>query len=727
MHKRATSLNVMRVQSAVSESAGRTSLGRRIVLISIWLLAFLSAGLLIALPLNVTTALPVEVGQPAPQTLLAPATVTFVSDELTNLARQQAADAVADVYDPPRTGIARQQILRLRDVIELIDDLRASEDLPLNDKIDQITSQVDMALGEDQARQILALSEDSWITTQNEALLALERIMQGQVRADQLDQIRRAAPALLSIDISDQEAEIAMALVRPLIIANSLYNDAATREARQAARDAVAPVERTVVRGQTVITRGQVVSAADLEMLTELGLLEIQTPTARLIGAIALTVIGAALTAAYVWRFRPELGRSLKVASTTAVLSLFFLLVTQIAVREPEPLPYLLPAAALAMLLTAIVGLPYALLVMILFSGGVSLMADGDLVLTAYTLLTGVTAAVVLGKAERLNLFFWSGLASAAVGAATLIAGRAVEGLTDPIMLSSLAGAAVISGGASTAFTLLALFAVGGLFGFTTSLQLVELARPDHPLLRFLLRNAPGSYQHSLQVANLAEQAAELIGISPMLMRVAALYHDCGKALNPQFFIENQLDHLNVHDQLDPETSAHYIIRHVEDGLMLASRYRLPPRLRDFIAEHHGTMMAKYQYARALEAIGGDPAKVERSRFTYPGPRPRSRETALLMLADGCEAKTRADRPQNEEDIERVVQSLIDDRILQGQLDDADLTLRELAIIRTSFISTLRGLYHPRLRYPESIASNLQEPQTPVDSSPTTTIVPVDR
>jgi hypothetical protein len=584
-----------------------------------------------------------------------------------------------------------------------------------------------MAVDVNPARQILALSEDSWITAQNEALLALERIMQGQVRADQLDQIRRAAPALLSVDMSDQEAEVAMTLVRPLIIANSLYNDAATRDARQAARDTIEPVERTVVRGQTVITRGQVVTAADREMLDALGLLEIETPTARLIGAVALTVIGAALTAAYVWRSRPELGRSLKVASTTAVLSLFFLVVTQLAVREPEPLPYLLPAAALAMLLTAIVGLPYALLIMILFSGAVSLMADGDPVLTTYTLLTGVTAAVLLGKAERLNLFFWSGLASAAVGAATLIAGRAADGLTDPIMLSSLAGAALVSGGASTAFTLLALFAVGGLFGFTTSLQLVELARPDHPLLRFLLRNAPGSYQHSLQVANLTEQAAEMIGISPMLMRVAALYHDCGKALNPQFFIENQLDHLNVHDQLDPETSAHYIIRHVEDGLMLASRYRLPPRLRDFIAEHHGTMMTRYQYARALEAIGGDGSKLERSRFTYPGPRPRSRETALLMLADGCEAKTRADRPQNEEDIERIVQSVIDDRLSESQLDEADLTMRELAIIRASFISTLRGLYHPRLRYPDLAPYLPGDPQGAPDTEPAKTIVPVDR
>jgi cyclic-di-AMP phosphodiesterase PgpH len=243
---------------------------------------------------------------------------------------------------------------------------------------------------------------------------------------------------------------------------------------------------------------------------------------------------------------------------------------------------------------------------------------------------------------------------------------------------------------------------LGNVFDITTSLQLIELSRPDHPLLQFVLREAPGTYQHSLQVSNLAEQAGERICANTLLIRVGALYHDIGKALHPQYFIENQLSSAaNVHNSLDPYTSAGIILGHVNDGLELARRHRLPTRIRAFIAEHHGTLKTFFQYKRALEAAGNDPSLVDEGRFFYPGPRPQSKETALLMLADGCEAKTRADHPANEDDLDRIVKAVIDDRLARGQLDDTDLTVRDLQAVRASFVTTLKGMFHSRLRYPE--------------------------
>jgi putative nucleotidyltransferase with HDIG domain len=253
----------------------------------------------------------------------------------------------------------------------------------------------------------------------------------------------------------------------------------------------------------------------------------------------------------------------------------------------------------------------------------------------------------------------------------------------------------------SASLTLVGFFLLGGLFDITTSLQLIELARPDHPLLQFILRNAPGTYQHSLQVANLAEQAAERIGANAMLIRVGALYHDCGKALHPQYFVENQLDGVNIHESLDPYASAEIIVGHVRDGVTMARRHRLPSRIRAFVNEHHGTLKTSYQYKRALDAAGNDPSKVDESKFTYPGPRPQSKETALMMLADGCEAKARSDRPGSEEDLTRIVKSVIDDRMAKGQLDDTGLTLRDLQLVCESFVNTLKGMFHPRLQYPE--------------------------
>jgi len=260
----------------------------------------------------------------------------------------------------------------------------------------------------------------------------------------------------------------------------------------------------------------------------------------------------------------------------------------------------------------------------------------------------------------------------------------------------------VVGGIASAGLAILLQFLSAQYLGLTTALHLMEISRPDHPVLRFLLTNAPGTYQHSLQVANLAEQAAERINADPLLTRVGALYHDIGKALNPAFFIENQIaGTINPHNNLDPAISAKIIINHVSDGLALARKYRLPKRIRDFISEHHGTMIARYQYANAVNAANGDESKVDINQFRYPGPKPRSRETAILMLADGCEARVRAEQPKDEKELRQVIKSVFDNRISSGQLDQTNLTLHDLTELMDEFTSILRGIYHPRIEYPK--------------------------
>ena len=186
------------------------------------------------------------------------------------------------------------------------------------------------------------------------------------------------------------------------------------------------------------------------------------------------------------------------------------------------------------------------------------------------------------------------------------------------------------------------------------------------------------------------------------MTRVGALFHDVGKSMNPAFFIENQVQgEMNTHEDIDPAEAASTIISHVTDGVALARKYRLPRRIDDFILEHHGTMLTRYQYNQALEAAGSDKSKVDEKNFHYPGPSPRSRETALLMLADGSEARTRAERPQNEEDMRRIVLSTIEHAQKQGQLDNTQLTLRDLSLISDAFINVLRGTHHPRISYPK--------------------------
>jgi putative nucleotidyltransferase with HDIG domain len=207
----------------------------------------------------------------------------------------------------------------------------------------------------------------------------------------------------------------------------------------------------------------------------------------------------------------------------------------------------------------------------------------------------------------------------------------------------------------------------------------------------------------------LSEQAAEIIHADALLTKVGALFHDIGKSANPLFFVENQPpSQVDAHDDLKPEDSAKAIIRHVADGLELARKYRLPRRLQDFIAEHHGTFITGYQYSRAVRAADGDKSKVNESAFRYHGPTPRSKETALLMFADGVEARARAERPANDEEVRALVRNVIESRQNDGQLDDAPLSQRDLTDIMESFVSTLRVTYHPRLEYPKEPPASLE-------------------
>ncbi|MFQ5435098.1 MAG: HDIG domain-containing metalloprotein, partial [Anaerolineae bacterium] len=268
----------------------------------------------------------------------------------------------------------------------------------------------------------------------------------------------------------------------------------------------------------------------------------------------------------------------------------------------------------------------------------------------------------------------------------------------------------------SAALTMVGFFIMGSVFGLTTTLQLQELSRLDHPLLKELLRKAPGTYHHSIMVANLAEQAAERVQANGALVRVGAFYHDIGKMKRPIFFTENQEGGSNPHDALDPESSARIILSHVVDGLELAKRYRLPDRVRDFIAEHHGERLVQSFYRKALAMSDEGETAVDKTQFCYAGPRPRSRESGIVMLADAIEATSSALRPNTVKGIVKLVNTIVDGDLTDGQLDDSGLTLGDIKQIRASFIETLKGRFHVRVKYPGNEA--LTEPQPGNGSEP---------
>jgi hypothetical protein len=238
------------------------------------------------------------------------------------------------------------------------------------------------------------------------------------------------------------------------------------------------------------------------------------------------------------------------------------------------------------------------------------------------------------------------------------------------------------------------------LFGVTTALHLLELSHPNHPLLRRLMNEAPGTFHHSMMIGTLAERAAEQIGADPLVVRVIAYFHDIGKLIHPLNFAENQATTPNIHDRIEPEESVALILEHVYEGVRLARAYHLPEVLEDGIWQHHGTNLVSFFYQQAVDQRGADQVHIE--DFRYPGPRPQSREMAILMLADGVEAAVRATPGADAEQIRLIIHRLAQERLHDGQLDECDLTLRDLTLIESSFAIVLQGLSHSRVRYPRA-------------------------
>ena len=665
---------------------------------------------LLAPILSLTSSQQVKAGSVSTQDYSAPEAKTFVSDVLTQRKRDETVSRVLSVYTPADPGIARQQRERLRATLDYILDVRNDTYATSEQKRADLAALADIQLRQDTTSLILALSDARWQTVAQEAIAVLERVMGNTIREDQVESARRSIPVLVSLSVPEDQADIVVELVEAFIIPNSLYNETATEAAQQQVRDSIESVSRSFALGQIVVSRGQLLKEEDIEALQMLGLVTRQNRWREIDGAIVMLALVMVFFVLYLHR-SPILLNDLRGLTLIAILFVVFLLGARLTIPGHTVLPYMYPLTAYGLVMMALFGAEPTLIsffpLAILTAYGLPNALD----LTLFYTLSGFFGVLTLQRPQRVTSFFRAGVVIALSGAAVLFAYRLPQGM-DWQGLATLSGTAVLNGVASASISIVMQFFLAQFLGMTTALQLVELSRPDHPLMQFILRNAPGTYQHSLQVANLAEQAAEQIGADPLLTRVGSLYHDAGKAVNPGYFIENQLPgDPNPHDQLEPIVSAAEIIRHVTEGMALARKYRLPRRIKAFITEHHGDALTHYQYVRAVEAAGGDESRVDTEMFRYPGPRPESRETALLMLADACEAKVRADRPKDEAELKALIQNQIDVRAKSGQLDNTNLTLRDLAAIVDSFTATLRGIYHPRIQYPQ-----LQERPQPAES-----------
>ena len=645
--------------------------------------------------------LTLEVGDVSPRDIRAPNRITYVSDIETETARRNAEMAVAEIYDydPADTTIAREQIRHAGRIFDYAAAVRHDSYASPEEKMEMVAAISGVDLPPMVIADSVTLEEELWDEVVAKSTEILGEVLDEEIRRDQFAAVQDRVH-VFEPELTEQQAVLVEEWVRSFIVPNSFPNPQGTEEARARAREAVESVYITLEDGQVVVREGEVTTPVAREALVKLGLLQPRVEWTDIAARVLFTSLLTLILALYLTTLHPTFWNNWRDVLLLGFLASAAILAAKLMIPGHVVVGYLFPLATVSMLLTALVDLEIAIVVTAILSPLIGLIAGGSLEFAVYAFAGGVVSSLRLWRIEKLNAFLWAGLYVALSNLSVVLVFRALEQDHDLLGTLQIAGASVANAVLAMSLTLGGFFLFSNLLKITTSLQLLELGRPTHPLLHELLQKAPGTYHHSLLVGNLAEQAAQAIGANPLLARVGAYYHDIGKMLRPYFFAENQTDGENPHDRLDPETSAQIITTHVKDGLQLARKYGLPKEIQDFIPQHHGTATSSFFYRQACEQ-GDASGQTDEERYRYPGPRPRSREAAILMLADEVEAVSRANRPGSLEEIEALVDTRIRKRLDDGQLDDSDLTLRDLQEVRGTFVNVLQGIFHPRIKYPE--------------------------
>ena len=715
------------------QGAEPRQVGRWNVAVS-WLALTILLSLIMLLPSSLGQE-GVQANAPASQDMYAPTDARFESALLTEQARQTAREDPANevwVQDPDVVAAQRSALMGN---LAVIDMARGDETIYPQRGEALLKELRGITLTEQLLNTILAMPQNEYDGWRNQAVIGTFNTLmrEGRISSEaDLLAARAALPNRVPPYLSDAPKSAAIAFLAPRLAVNMQLDETETARRRDAAASRVQPIVVTVQHGEAIVKQGELITPVAFEKLQRVGLLRDPLSALGVVGAAGMVAILMLLLHLYMYRAAEHVWRRYKQLILFGMLLVVTVGVARLFLPGHALLPYFLPVAAVSMLIAALLDTNLAVVTTLVLSIllGIAIGGIGDisLDLPVHYLVGGLTGIFTLTRIEKVSSFMVAGVSIALALFATALLMRALGG--HMILWSdfgSLALAVGFNAGVSTAITYAAFSILGALFGITTPIQLMELAHPDQPLLRRLMQEAPGTYHHSLVVGNLAERAAEMVGADPLLTRVCAYYHDIGKAERPYYFIDNQAGMANVHDQLHPKQSADIIMGHVRDGLRLGQKGRLPRRVLDSIPQHHGTMLVKYFYHKALEQ---DPTVTE-AEFRYPGPKPQTKESAILMLADGVEATVRAmaqsgtldkialgnsDATESyglyrdtaslpDDALANVVHRIISERIEDGQLDECDLTVRDIVRIQEAFVSMLKGIYHPRVQYPEAPAA----------------------
>lgn len=651
--------------------------------------------------------LPVQEGQVSPKTIKAPQTITFEDTKKTEERRRLAEERIEEVYLLDGSVLMKMEE-ELSQVFENLITVLADEKLSNLEKMEFLKSEYNLA--ESAVRALVSLDSSTLKTLFIEAEEILRNHWQTGVRDFEVDEKKAMIYTQIDLlNITTPYKNLLKAVFNKVEFKpNYLKDETATRRAKEEASRDEGVVMVTVRKGQKIVGEGEIVTAEHLDVLQALGYKKSSAPYLALLGIGLFMILVFVLTNFYWQHYRRDLARA-EVNYVLLGLLVFIILLLAKVISAinissnpeiAEMVGYLIPVAAVSMLIAFLLDATLAIFMTILLAFFIGFLTGNQLPFTINAFIGGLVGIYSVSKFNQRFDWVKAGLFIACAQVVCIVSLGLLNNNQGMVLLIG-AGFGVINGIFSSIFAYGSLPFLESAFEITTSARLLELANPNQPLLKRLLLEAPGTYHHSILVGNLGEAAADLIGADSLLVRVGAYYHDLGKLKRPYFFIENQLGGENPHDKLSPSLSTLIITSHLKDGVEIAKENNLPAVVIDLIAQHHGTSLVSYFYHQALE--NDDSQQIDEAEYRYPGPKPQTKEAAIIMLADSVEAAVRSIPAPSSGKIEGLVRKILKERLTDGQLEESPLTFKDLDLIAVAFTRILNGIFHKRIEYPENV------------------------
>ncbi len=634
----------------------------------------------------------VKVGDFAPYEIRA--TKDLVDEKATEKLKEQVMNRVEPRY---RIAPSVQMNMKndIKDFFNIVRDIKTNDNISLNKKISLLEEQSNIELTKKEYSIAIHLDYKVLNNLENSIYDIMNQIMSTGIKEEELEYEKENVKNVFeSLEMSNEEQELGVSLINTTIEPNKFVDAEATQRKKIEEAEKVEPV--IVKEYQVIVRKGDRIDENALELIKESGLLEEKEgfEISIVIGTIILIFLIEATIILYLYFFN----RAIFNSSKLLILTITIIATIIISQGVYSISPYVMPLASVAMLVSILIDPRLALIInfMLSFLIGVMLNLD-DSIIAMYLIGGSVAAFSVINASQRYNIFF-NGLITGIVNVLAILAFSLIKKieLVDSL-IRSIYG--VVNGAFCAILTIGTLPLWENVFEVITPLKLLELSNPNQPLLKRLLLEAPGTYHHSIVVGNLSEAAAEAIGADPLIARAGSYYHDIGKLKRPYFFKENQFGIDNPHNKLNPTLSTLIITNHTKDGETLAEEYKLPKEIKDIIIQHHGDTFVAYFYHKALNSKDSKDIKIE--DFRYKGPKPQTREAALVMLADSVEAAVRSIEEPNKGKIEEMIRNIIQGKLKDSQLDECDLTLKDLNTIANAFSNVILGIFHERIEYPK--------------------------